>query len=79
MGETFVEWQEDWSQLAGGCNWYTFRFCQIECEWDKMLGGVEATVVIMGLGVRIRHNYSDTDAMIRIRQQVAEIESGEGN
>lgn len=69
MKETFAEFEQDWSQIFGGCNWYTFRFCHIEFEWDKMMGGVEATIVILGLGFRVRHNYADTDASIRIRRQ----------
>lgn len=73
--ETFFDWQEDWSQLVRRCNWYTFRFFSIEVEWDKVLGGVEATLVVMGLGVRVRHNYADTEEMIRIKQAVEEQEN----
>jgi hypothetical protein len=73
--ETFIEFQEDWSQLLGGCNWYTFRFCLFEFEWDKMMGGVEATIVIFGLGLRVRHNYAETKYSAEIKREVERIEA----
>lgn len=75
MRETFFEFQQDWTQLVQRCNWYTFRFATIEVEWDKVMGGVEATIVIAGLGFRVRHNYAETDTVKDIKRQVSEIEA----
>ncbi len=72
---TFAEFQQDWTQLKGGCNWYTFRFFVVEFEWDKMFGGVELTLMFFGVGICVRHSYAETDDMIRISQAIAEINS----
>lgn len=73
----FFEFYEDWSQLLGGCNWYAFRFCHIEVEWDKAMGGIEATITFMGLGFRWRWNYTVTELAAEIRDRVARVVSGE--
>ena len=72
----FDPWQE-WSQIAGGCNWYTITPIHIEFEWDKMLGGVEMTVVLLGLGVRVRWNYMKTEMMEEVERRRDEVLSGE--
>lgn len=72
----FIEWIQEWSQMLGGCNWYTFHVCQIEFEWDKMMGGVEATVIIFGLGFRWRWNYEETDTMKEIKRRRDDVMSG---
>lgn len=69
----FEAWEE-WSQIAGGCNWYTITPIHIEFEWDKMLGGIEAKVVILGVGMRVRWNYTMTEHMENILRRNAEIE-----
>jgi len=64
---------EDWSQLFGGCNWYTFRPIMMELEWDRIMGGIEATVILLGLGFRVRHNYTETDQVKDIQEQIETI------
>jgi len=50
-GRWLVEPIEDWSQFSARCHWYTFRFFTLECE---LLGGVEITFVVLGIGLRWR-------------------------
>ena len=67
------EWIEDWSQLFQNCNWYTFRFCLIETEWDKMMGAIEGTFIIFGLGFRIRWQYTETEATRAIKEEINDL------
>lgn len=71
----FFEFHEEWSQVLGHCNWYTITPIKIEVEWDKVLGGLEATFIILGLGVRWRWTYTETETAQNIRAQVEEIEA----
>lgn len=71
----FIEWIEQWSQIFDDCNWYTFQFAHIEFEWDKCMGGVEASVVILGLGFRARYNYAITDHVKEVRQRIEDIKN----
>lgn len=75
-GNWLVEFCEDWSQFFQSCNWYTFRFCMIEFENDTSLGGVEATIVLLGIGFRWRWNHTRTETMAQILQDVDDIKSG---
>ena len=72
----FVELHEDWSQLFQRCNWYTFRFADVQFEWDKHMGGIEASVILLGLGFRWRWNFAETEATKRIGKAVQDIENG---
>lgn len=72
----FIQFQQDWSQLLGGCNWYTFRFADIQFEWDKILGGVEATIVLLGLGFRWRWNFTETELTESLAKTIEDIENG---
>lgn len=65
---------EDWSQFFEACNWYTFRFILLEFENDEMLGGVEITFIMFGLGVRARWNHTETETLKNIKQQITDIE-----
>jgi hypothetical protein len=73
----FLEWIEQWSQLRPGYNWRTFQIIQIEVEDDRSMGGAEATVVLLGLGFRIRVNYAKTPMVDHIEEQVQRIKDGE--
>lgn len=72
----FVEWIEDWSQLIQRCNWYTFNFFQFQFEWDRVLGAVEFTFILMGLGLRARWTYTETEELRELHRRVQEIEDG---
>lgn len=71
------DWIEQWSQFFQRCNWYDFTFIRIEVEDDRYLGGIEATVIVLGLECRVRWNHTLTPKMQEIRKQVAEIDRQE--
>lgn len=73
----FVEWIEEWSQFFEACNWYTFRPFMLEFEHEVNMGGVEMTLVIMGLGFRARWNYRETETVKKIKRDVEAIERGD--
>lgn len=64
---------EEWSQFFRSDNWHTFHPILMEFEGDWILGGVEATVVVLGLGVRLRWNYARTERLDEIERRMAEI------
>lgn len=72
----FLHWIEEWSQFFEPSNWRTFHPIFIEMEDDRIMGGVEATVIILGVGVRLRWNYTITDETAGVLQSVADIKSG---
>lgn len=76
-GPLFIHLFEEWSQFFERCNWYTFRFVLLEFENDETLGGVEITLAIFGLGVRVRWNHTETETIREIKEQVAEIQKGQ--
>jgi hypothetical protein len=48
----------EWEQLIGKWNWVTFHPIMIELENDKMSGGWEFTLILLGVGIRFRYNYA---------------------
>lgn len=46
----------EWEQLRGGYNWYTYNLCQVEFE---VFCGWEISVVLLGLGFRLRRNSTE--------------------
>jgi len=69
----FIEWHEHWSQFFQSCNWYTFQFCHIEFEYDPLMGGVEFTFIILGLGFRWRWNYTVTERAQELQDRVSKV------
>lgn len=67
---------EEWSQFFSRCNWYTFHPFMFEIEDERSMGGLEVTIIIMGLGFRVRWNYSQTEMVDDIIQKVSEIRKG---
>jgi len=47
----------EWSQLCGTYNWYTFTFARIEFENEPYTGGWDFEFILLGLGFRFRYNY----------------------
>ena len=68
-----IYWIEEWSQFVQRCNWYTFHPIMIEVEDERNMGGVEATVILLGLGFRVRWNYAITEQVEDLLAQVEEI------
>lgn len=67
-----LEFYEDWTQLLGGCNWYTFRLAQMEFEKDKISGVYEFTFFLFGFGFIVSYCYEDTEHMAEMHSRVAE-------
>lgn len=74
-GNWLVEFIEQWSQFFTNCNWYTFNPLHVEFEDDRAMGGVEITVILLGVGIRWRWNHTETEARAGIVRQVTEIKS----
>jgi hypothetical protein len=71
--EVFAEFINEWRQLGSGWNWRTFHPVMIEVEDDRMMGGVEATVIVLGLGVRVRWNYRETEEARDLARRIDEL------
>lgn len=56
---SFVHTINQWGQLFGRFNWYTFTPIEIEFENETMTGGFEFVIMLLGLGLRFRYNYND--------------------
>lgn len=69
-----VYWIEEWSQFFERCNWYTFHPIKIEVEDERSMGGFEVTVIVLGLGFRLRWNYAVTEQLEEIREQIRELD-----
>lgn len=69
----FLTGKEEWSQFFEGCNWRTFHPLHIELEDDRIMGGAEFTVIVMGLGFRVRWNYARTEQVNQITESVEQI------
>lgn len=69
---------EQWSQFFCACNWRTFNPILIEVEDDRIMGGVEATIILLGVGLRVRWNYAETEAVTDMKEQVEKIDRALG-
>lgn len=47
----------EWKQLKGKYNWYSFTFINLYFEDEPYTGGVELHFTLLGLGFIIRYNY----------------------
>lgn len=58
FGESaFIHTINDWEQVFGKWNWYTFTLIKIEFENDTNFAqGIEFEFVLLGLGFRFRYN-----------------------
>jgi hypothetical protein len=55
--EFVFEFKNDWKQLIGKWNWYSFTFVEFYVEHEKWLKAWNSQFTILGLGVYIRLNY----------------------
>ena len=67
---SFIEFWNDWHQLFGKYNWYTFDFIKISAEKDEMIEGYELELKLLGLGVRIRVNTNENNEIIQREKEV---------
>jgi hypothetical protein len=72
----FAHFINEWPQIAPGYNWRTFHPLMIELEHDEWLGGVEASVIVLGIGVRFRWTYTVSATMAKIIRETEDIKSG---
>lgn len=72
----FIEGIEQWSQMLPGYNWRTFHVIMVEVEDDRMMGGVECTFIVLGLGFRARWNYRRTEQVEDLLERMDDIKSG---
>ncbi len=72
MKNLFASFIWEWGQLRRGFNWRTFHLVMIEFEDDRMTGGIEATAILLGVGVRVRWTY-DTTYLDGLRDRISEI------
>jgi hypothetical protein len=76
----FIEPIFEWSQLGRGYNWRTFHPIQIEYEYDgNFAPGWEATIILLGVGFRLRANddWSKSEAGRRLLDVEGAVERGE--
>jgi hypothetical protein len=69
----FIHSVNDWKQIIGKWNWYTFTFIEISAENDIMCPGFEFVFVICGLGLRYRHNRDWSGTEIEKRLKMSKI------
>ena len=53
----FIHTINEWKQITGKYNWYTFTGVHLSTENDAYTGGFEIECIILGLGLRFRWNY----------------------
>jgi len=65
----------EWSQLFGKWNWYSFTIIKLEFENDIMCPGYELYFVLLGLGFyfRVNRSWEGTE----IEKRLEEVENGE--
>ena len=72
----FIDWTNQWPQLWEDHNWYDCDLIWIRFENDKIMGGVEATFILFGLGFRWRWNHTRTEQMAECEDAIEEILAG---
>ena len=73
----WVNLMNEWPQLWQKCNWKTFNVINIYFEDDIMMGGFEFEFWLLGFGIRLRVNYTQTEQVRELLEKAKEIESGE--
>ena len=72
--DNFANFINEWEQIFGKWNWYSFHFVHIYFEKDCMVEGYEFEFIILGLGFRIRINTFNENN--EIYKSAKEIENG---
>lgn len=76
FGCLLVSLISEWDQVGSDYNWRTFHPVMIEVEDDRMLGAAEATLTLLGFGVRVRWTYTETDELREIKRTVDDVKAG---
>lgn len=57
-GGFHISFEEEWSQLKGGCNWYTITPFKIEFERDQIfVDEFSLEIYVLGFGVRLSYSF----------------------
>lgn len=71
------EFRNEWKQLKGRYNWYSFTPIYIMFEKEGYTGGVEFWFMLLGFGFYIRYNYDTTKLDSIIEKAETKIKSDE--
>ena len=66
----FISSINEWGQVFGKWNWYEMTLVDISFEWDMQItGGYEFIFILLGLGLRFRHNLKFLESEVGQRLQ----------
>lgn len=77
FGAFSVDLINEWSQLKGRYNWIEAHYLMLRSEQDKLHGGFEIEIYLLGFGVRIYWTYNKRIAEEKVNQYKEMIEKGE--
>ena len=77
--DAFIHIINDWEQLLGRWNWYTFHLIHIYLEKDEMCGGYEFEFVIFGLGFRLRINNPNSEGYKEMERRIKDYKKDSDN
>ena len=71
------EFNNEWGQIFGKYNWYSFTFWHLYFENETHSGGVELHFMLLGLGFYLRYNYNFEESEVgkNIREYLKEQEN----
>lgn len=75
-GNWLFEFIQEYTQFLEDYNWYTFHLAQIEFENDEIMGGYEVTVILFGLGFRVRWNHTETETIRELKDTMEGVKAG---
>ncbi len=73
--DIFIHSINDWEQIFGRWNWYTFHLLHVYFEKDVMCGGYEFEFAVLGLGFRMRINDPESDGYKTIHARIKDLET----
>lgn len=60
-----IQFINQWLQVFGKWNWYNWDVIHIGTEWDmEVTGGYELILIVLGIGVVIRHNVNFEESAV---------------
>lgn len=78
-GNWVINTHNDWPGVIypEGHNWVDFTFAKLRFEWDKLMGGLEFEVTLLGLGLRVYYIYDrNTPARKEIYEMMDKLDEG---
>ncbi len=71
--ELLINILNEWRQLFSKYNWYTMTIINLYIENDAMMGAYDFEFVILGIGIRFRLNYKETETMKEIGVEIKKL------